>query len=83
MALTKPAGTWTYEDLFSLPDDGTRYEIIEGELHAMPSPSWDHATTIMNLIGLLLPVISAIGGRIATAPLDVFSPAPIRCNPTS
>ena len=38
MAITKPAGSWIYEDLFSLPDDGRRYEIIEGELCEMPSP---------------------------------------------
>ena len=49
MAVTKPAGTWTYDDLFSLPDDGKRYEIIEGELYEMPAPSLDHAVTIANL----------------------------------
>ena len=72
MAGTRPAGTWTYEDLFALPDDGRRYEIIEGELFEMPAPNWDHATTVMNLILLLAPVVRALGGRIATAPLDVF-----------
>jgi Uma2 family endonuclease len=72
MAVTKPAGTWTYEDLFALPDDGRRYEIIYGELYEMPSPSWDHATTIMNLIALLLPVVTAMGGLLRTAPVDVF-----------
>ena len=72
MALTKPAGSWTYEDLFSLPDDGRRYEIIEGELYEMPAPNWDHAVTIMNLILLLAPVVQALGGRVLTAPLDVF-----------
>src|SRR4051794_26882199 len=72
MAVTKPVGTWVYEDLFSLPDDGRRYEIIEGELYEMPSPNWDHATTIMNLITVLLPVVTAIGGLLRTAPVDVF-----------
>lgn len=72
MAISKPAGTWTYEDLFSLPDDGRRYEIIEGELYGMPAPSWDHAVTIMNLILLLAPLVQALGGRVLTAPLDVF-----------
>jgi Uma2 family endonuclease len=72
MALTKPAGSWTYEDLFSLPDDGRRYEIIEGELYEMPAQNWDHAVTIMNLILLLAPVVQALGGRVLTAPLDVF-----------
>jgi Uma2 family endonuclease len=72
MASTKPAGTWAYEDLFSLPDDGRRYEIIEGELYEVPAPSWDHAVTIMNMILLLAPVVQALGGRVLTAPLDVF-----------
>ena len=73
MAITKPAGTWTYEDLFSLPDDGRRYEIIEGELYEMPAPAWDHAVTIMNLMfAALIPVIQSLGGRVLTAPLDVF-----------
>jgi Uma2 family endonuclease len=72
MAITKLAGTWSYEDLISLPDDGRRYEIIEGELYEMPAPSWDHAVTIMNLILLLAPVVQALGGRVLTAPLDVF-----------
>lgn len=72
MAVTKSAGTWTYEDLFSLPDDGKRYEIIEGELYEMPAPSWDHAVTIANLLALLFPVIQSVGGHVVTAPLDVF-----------
>ncbi|MGH2616281.1 MAG: Uma2 family endonuclease [Thermomicrobiales bacterium] len=74
MALTKPAGTWTYEDLFSLPEDGKRYEIIEGELYEMPSPSPVHAVTIRNLMFLLGPVIEALHGWLLTAPLDVFFP---------
>ena len=72
MAITKPAGSWTYEDLFSLPDDGRRYEIIEGELYEMPAPNLVHATVVMNLIALLLPIVSSLDGRLFTAPLDVF-----------
>jgi Uma2 family endonuclease len=72
MALQKPAGTWTYEDLFSLPDDGKRYEIIEGDLYEMPSPSWDHAITTLNLLMLLTPIIESLGGWIVSAPLDTF-----------
>jgi Uma2 family endonuclease len=72
MAITKPAGSWTYEDLFSLPDDGRRYEIIEGELYEMPSPSWAHAAVIASLITMLIPLVTRLGGRWLTAPLDVF-----------
>ena len=72
MAVAKAAGTWTYEDLFSLPDDGKRYEIIEGDLYEMPAPNTWHATVIVNLILLLGPMIRASGGRIFTASVDVF-----------
>ncbi len=74
MALTKPAGTWTYDDLLSLPDDGKRYEIIEGELYEMPPPNAYHAVTLINLLFLLGPAVQASGGRIFTAPFDVFFP---------
>jgi Uma2 family endonuclease len=72
MATSTPTCTWTYEDLFRLPDDGRRYEIIDGELVEMPAPNFDHATAIMNLILLLAPVVTTVGGLIRTAPHDVF-----------
>ncbi|MDQ2654454.1 MAG: Uma2 family endonuclease [Chloroflexota bacterium] len=74
MALTKPAGSWAYPDLAALPDDRTRYEIIDGELFEMPSPTLAHAMTIAALVDLLLPVLKRLGGRWLTAPLDVFFP---------
>lgn len=80
MALTKPAGTWTYDDLLALPDDGRRYEIIEGELYEMPSPNLWHATTIMNLVLLLGPMTQSLGGRIFTSPMDFFFMEPIPCS---
>jgi Uma2 family endonuclease len=74
MAITKPAGTWTYDDLLLLPANGTRYEIIEGELYEMPSPTSAHARVIINLIALLLPIVARLRGQLFTAPLDVFVP---------
>lgn len=74
MALTKPAGTWAYPDLAVLPEDGARYEIIDGELYEMPSPTSAHALAIAALVQLLLPVLKRLGGRWLTAPLDVFFP---------
>lgn len=70
--LTKPAGTWRYEDLASLPDDGTRYEIIDGELYELSGPRSVHARVIARLIGLLLPVLERLGAEWVSAPLDVF-----------
>ena len=71
--ITKSAGAWVYEDLFSLPD-GKRYEIIEGTLYEMPAPSWNHQLVILNLLLLLAPVVQALGGKIVPSPLDVFFP---------
>ena len=45
MAQTKLAGAWSYEDILTFPDDGRRYEIIEGDLYEMPSPTSVHAAT--------------------------------------
>ena len=33
---------WTSTDLKSLPDNGNRYEIIEGELYVSTSPRYEH-----------------------------------------
>ena len=33
---------WTYEDYLALPDDGNRYEIVEGELLVTPPPTTGH-----------------------------------------
>ena len=72
MALRKPAGAWTYDDHLTLPDDGRRYESIEGELYEMPPPGWDHAIIVMTLILLLAPQVQRLGGTLVTAPVDVF-----------
>ena len=75
MALARPTpalGTWTYEDLLARPDDGKRYEIIEGVLYEIPGANAEHALAIINLVALFLPIVRAVGGTILTAPFDVF-----------
>ncbi len=74
MAVTKPAGGWTYDDLFNLPDDGKHYEIIDGELYELPPPSLEHARVIMRLVRLLLPEVDQLGGELLTAPVGLFLP---------
>lgn len=40
------AGTkFTSADLLLMPDDGKRYEVIEGELYVSKQPSWHHQYT--------------------------------------
>jgi len=44
---------WTSSDLESLPDDGTRYEIIDGELFMSKQPSFNHQDVCTELVGRL------------------------------
>ena len=62
----------TYGDLLALPDDGKRYEIIDGELLEMPSPSLPHQDILGRLFGLLLNFLERTDlGRVFPAPLDI------------
>jgi Uma2 family endonuclease len=65
---------WTYDDLRALPDDGTRYEIIEGVLYAMTGPKPPHAIVLIAAIDLLAEPVRRAGGIRLTAPIDVFFP---------
>jgi Uma2 family endonuclease len=61
MATQPQTKYWTYEDLLALPDDGRRYEIIEGVLCEMPSPNMEHDDLIANLLHRVLwPVVDGI-----------------------
>jgi len=35
-------GSWTWDDYLRLPDDGQRYEIIQGVLYVSPAPRFIH-----------------------------------------
>src|SRR4051812_27870361 len=63
----------TYDDYLRLPDDGQRYEIIEGELYVSPAPSIKHQWTATQLT---IVVGSHVGandlGHVYAAPCDVF-----------
>jgi Uma2 family endonuclease len=66
----------TYEDYCLLPNDGKRYEIIDGELFVTPSPLTRHQLVVMNLAYYLIGFVKRHDlGVVYLAPLDVvFSP---------
>lgn len=77
-AVTKPAqetkaqGQWSYEDYLALPDDGRRYEIIEGVLYVSNAPDIDHQYTVAELVGEIRQFVKAQGlGYVLTAPFEV------------
>src|SRR5437660_4288597 len=44
---------WTSQDLEVLPDDGKRYEIVDGELYVSKQPHWEHQFVSLRLAALL------------------------------
>lgn len=69
--LTKPTGAWTYEDLEALPDDGRRFELIDGELHELPAPDMDHQRVSRRIFIVIYPVAEVLDAEVLYAPLDV------------
>lgn len=62
------------DDLSQLPDDGNRYELVDGLLLVSPAPSERHQRALGELYSLLR-AQAPDGLRVYVAPLDVrFSP---------
>lgn len=61
----------TAEELFSLPEDGWRYELQAGYLVEEPRPVFRHQLTLQRLNEIVGPVARAHGGR-AVAKVDLI-----------
>jgi Uma2 family endonuclease len=67
-----PQGSWTYEDYAALPDDGNRYEIVNGVLVMTPAPSPEHQAIALEIASYLRTRIKLAGlGRVFMGPIDV------------
>lgn len=65
---------WTYEDYLQLPDDGKRYEVLEGKLYVSPSPSTAHQKVVLRLTVLLYKLEEQGLGFLFAAPMDLLFP---------
>ena len=50
---TAPAGAWTEPDLHLFPQDGHRYEVVDGSLHVTPPPDATHESIVRALVTTL------------------------------
>ena len=68
---TLPRGqAFTRQDLESMPDDGHRYELIDGTLIVTPAPSHGHQTIVVRLL-VLLDQACPSDMQVLVAPFDV------------
>ncbi|HHH40910.1 MAG TPA: Uma2 family endonuclease [Chloroflexi bacterium] len=65
-------GEWTYEDYLRLPDDGRRYEIIQGVLYVTAAPRFNHQYVVGELFAALRAYVRERGlGVVIPAPFEV------------
>ena len=71
--MVMPAATsWTADMVRALPDDGKRYEIIDGELFVTPAPSWTHQRAVRELVSRIDPYLrESRSVELLFAPADI------------
>ena len=63
----------TYRDYAALPDDGRRYELYDGELIELASPTLRHQHAIRHLVGIFDRHVRAQDlGEVTPTPFDVI-----------
>jgi Uma2 family endonuclease len=68
-------GEWTYEDWLKLPDDGYRYEVIDGVLYVSPPPLIRHQRISIRFVDLFLAFLKLhLLGEVLYAPVGVRLP---------
>jgi Uma2 family endonuclease len=72
MATRPKQGQWTYNDYASLPNDGWRYEVMNGVLIMIPAPNKVHQSMVIRFVYYLFPHVDLVGlGKVIVAPFDV------------
>ena len=72
MAIATEGRYWLPDDLDTLPDDGNRYECIDGTLCVTPAPAGPNQSVVIPLAYLLHGYLRGTGrGRVVSAPADV------------
>lgn len=72
MAMSAARADWTVDMLDALPDDGQRYELIDGLVYVTPAPGLPHQLIAGELHHLLkLYLRGSMVGRVLISPSDV------------
>lgn len=73
--LQSPDASWCYEKWEQLPDDGNRYEVIDGVLYMSTAPGYLHQRTIIRLVRHVgIPLEDEGVAESTIAPIGVIMP---------
>jgi Uma2 family endonuclease len=69
---TQVPGSMTVDEFFALPDDGKRYELLDGVVQEMTAPNTKHQRVVLRLAVLLVHALQDEGfGEVFVAPYDI------------
>lgn len=72
MGMPELAKIWTRDEVLALPDDGNRYELVDGELLVSPSPRSRHQRAVWDLHLIVAPYVERHRiGITGMAPVDL------------
>jgi Uma2 family endonuclease len=75
-------GHWTYNNYATIPDDGKKYEVVDGVLFMSPSPNRGHQDVVVALSAYLWNYVNLGAlGRVYSAPFDVELDLHTICQP--
>ena len=70
--MTAMKAVLTYDDYAAMPDDGLRYEILDGALSVSPTPTFRHQLILARLLGVLRAHVTTHDlGEVVPAPVTV------------
>ena len=72
MGMPQATNNWTVERVLALPDDGNRYEVVDGELLVSPSPELYHQEAVLAIAVRLRSHAQSAGvGHVSISPADI------------
>jgi len=71
MAMPIPLPTYTVDMVRAFPDDGNRYELVEGMLLVTPAPASDHQVVVARLLTVLSTYLGSRGPAYGVSPGEI------------
>ena len=82
MAMPIPLPTYTVDMVRAFPDDGQRYELVEGMLLVTPAPGTAHQIVVARLFNALGVYLESNGPAYVVSPGEIeIAPTTLHCEP--